>query len=117
MNGEGEYVDTPLRPYVLTGGRACGPVDFAVDTVLVAAAGSGPLPVTVGRQERALLRLCRGLLTIAEAAAHLELPVSVVRVLAADLYASGHLDTVVTPSPSGPSLDVLKEVLDGLLAL
>ncbi len=114
---EGEYRDRPLRPYVLTGGRAQPSRNWiGVDTLLLASPGAGPLPVTAGRQEIALLRLCGGLLSVAEAAAHLDLPVSVVKVLASDLMDSGHLRTRSRVS-SAPDLALLEEVLSGLRGL
>jgi hypothetical protein len=118
VNGDGDYRDAPLRPYVLTGGRAAPSRNsLNVDTLLIAASGERPLPVTASRQERALLRTFRGLLSVAEAAALLGLPVSVVQVLASDLIDSGHLHVRSRPRPGGPSLDLLQEVLDGLLNL
>lgn len=111
----GEYRDTPLRPYVLTGGRA-GPADTAlgVDTLLKAMPHATSLPLSATPQLRALLRLCGGgVLSVAEAAAHLVLPVSVVRILVGDLIATGHLQAHAG-SFSEPSMELLKEVLDGL---
>jgi hypothetical protein len=111
---EGEYRDQPLRPYVLTSGRARPSRNWiGVDTLLIAAPGAGPLPVTASRQEIALLRMCRGLLSVAEAAAHLGLPVSVVKVLASDLMDSGHLQTR-SRTRAEPDAALLEEVLSGL---
>jgi hypothetical protein len=113
--GEFEYRDTPLRPYVLTGGRA-GPADarVGVDTLLKAVPASKPLPPEATTQSRGLLRLCGGgVLSVAEAAAHLKLPVGVLRVLVGDLVESGHLH-VHAGSFNEPGLELLKEVLDGL---
>ncbi|MFF5258294.1 DUF742 domain-containing protein [Actinomadura viridis] len=115
MSESGEYRDTPLRPYVLTGGRA-GPSDprVGVDTLLTANDSETPLPLTASPQTRALLRLCGGgVLSVAEAAAHLDLPISVVRILVGDLVAAGRLQAHAG-SFTDPSLELLKEVLDGL---
>jgi len=110
----GDYRDQPLRPYVLTSGRAQPSRNWiGVDTLLVAAPGADPLPVTASRQEIALLRLCGGLLSVAEAAAHLALPVSVVKVLASDLMDSGHLQTR-SRAAERPDVALLEEVLSGL---
>lgn len=114
----GDYRDRPLRPYVLTAGRAHPTRNWiGVDTLLIAAPGAAPPPVTASRQELALFRLCGGgLLSVAEAAAHLDLPVSVVKVLASDLMDSGRLQTR-SRTADGPDLALLEEVLSGLLDL
>ncbi|MFV2173210.1 DUF742 domain-containing protein [Actinomadura sp. LOL_011] len=122
MSGPGEYRDTPLRAYVVTGGRAAAPgARVGVDTLLKAvpppAVTAEPLPADAPPQLRALLRLCDGgVLSVAEAAAHLELPVSAVRVLVGDLVAAGRLQTHAGGF-NEPGIDLLKEVLDGLRAL
>ncbi|MFH8389605.1 DUF742 domain-containing protein [Streptomyces sp. NPDC018036] len=105
-----------VRSYVVTGGRS-RPSRNTLDlvTLLIAAAGpplTGPSP-----EKRQLMELCRpGALSLAEVAAHLELPVSVTKVLVADLMDSGHLVTRAPIPSAGPPSDtrVLKEVLDGL---
>lgn len=118
MSGPGEYRDTPLRAYVVTGGRAASPhARVGVDTLLKPTGAAEPLPVDAPPQLRALLRLCDGgVLSVAEAAAHLELPVSAVRVLVGDLVAAGRLQTHAGGFTE-PGIELLKEVLDGLRAL
>ena len=60
--------------------------------------------------------MCRRLLSLAEAAAYLELPVSVVVVVASDLVDSGHL-SVRTQAAAPVSREVLEELLHGLRKL
>jgi hypothetical protein len=117
MSSTGEYRDRPVRPYVLTGGRAV-PTRNTIrpETLVVAASPGKPLPLSAGRTERALLAMCRQLLSLAEAAAYLELPVSVVVVVASDLVDSGHL-SVRTPAGAPVSREVLEELLHGLRKL
>jgi Protein of unknown function (DUF742) len=117
MSATGDYRDRPVRSYVLTGGRTV-PTRNTIrpETLVVAAVPGNPLPVSAGRTERALLAMCRSLLSLAEAAAHLELPVSVVLVVASDLVDSGHL-VVRTPAAAPVSHEVLKELLHGLRKL
>ncbi|NJQ02676.1 DUF742 domain-containing protein [Streptomyces zingiberis] len=119
MSGPREYRDSPLRPYVLTGGRARPSRNtVALDTLVVAAGREEELPVSASRQERALLRMCSRLLSLAEAAAHLGLPVSTVTVLASDLVDAGHLTARTGVPPAARSDgDLLREVLDGLRRL
>jgi hypothetical protein len=131
MTELGEYHDRPVRPYVVTGGRS-RPSRNTVrpETLLVAADAAKPLPISASTEERALLRMCRGLLSLVEAAVHLDLPVSVVSVVASDLIDDGYLAarpgageprsrTGLTsgPEPSRPDRTLLQEVLDGLRKL
>ena len=70
-------------------------------------------------EERRLLELLRqGPLSLAEAAAHLRLPVSVLRVLVADLVDAGRLRTrAPVPHADLPDRHILEKVLDGLRTL
>jgi hypothetical protein len=106
----------PVRPYVLTGGRARPRQRLAVETLLETVDTAGAeLPVAASRHERMLLRMCQRRLSVAEAAAHLGLPVSVVVILAADLIDAGYLTTrSQVPRAQLPDVNVLQEVLDGL---
>lgn len=117
MPTSGEYRDRPVRPYVLTGGRAA-PTRNTVrpETLVMAASAAGRLPVSATRTERAMLGMCGRLISLAEAAAHLELPVSVVMVVASDLIDSGHL-SVRTPTGAPVNTDLLEELLNGLRKL
>ena len=74
----------------------------------------GPRP-----EERRLLELLRpGALSLAEAAAHLRLPVSVVKVLVADLVDAGLLHArPPVPAHRLPERELLEKVLDGLRTL
>jgi hypothetical protein len=117
MSSTGEYRDRPVRHYVLTGGRTV-PTRNTIrpETLVIAASPSKPLPISAGRTERALLGMCRSLLSLAEAAAYLELPVSVVVVVASDLVDSCHL-LVRTPVDAPAGRAVLEELLHGLRKL
>jgi hypothetical protein len=117
MSSRGDYRDRPVRPYVLTGGRAAPSRNtIRPETLVVTAEPHKPLPVSAGRTERALLGVCQRLLSLAEAAAYLELPVSVVVVVASDLVDSGYL-SVRTPAAAPVSRKVLEELLNGLRKL
>ncbi|GAA2483604.1 DUF742 domain-containing protein [Streptomyces sp. NPDC059506] len=118
MSSPGEYHDSPLRPYVITRGRSRPTRNtLRVDTLLLADPDR-PLPASAGRQERALHRMCVRLLSLAEAAVHLELPVSVVTILASDLVDSGHLQARSgIPAAARPDRELLLEVLHGLRSL
>ena len=119
MTGGGEFRDRAVRPYVITGGRS-RPSRNTVrpETLLVLTDEDRPLPVSASREERALLHICQRLLSLAEAAAHLELPVSVVSVLASDLVDAGYLTARSgVPRAQLPDRMLLQEVLAGLRRL
>lgn len=106
-----------VRPHVVTGGRArpsrstlC--LVTLVKTLRADTRGLSP-------EARRAVELCGGgALSVAEVAAHLRQPVSVAKVVLADLVDSGHL-LAVDPLPltDVPSMELLQEVLDGLKAL
>ena len=105
-----------VRPHVVTGGRAHPSRNiFDLVTLVVAVR---PETVGLNPEKRRVLRLCRrGALSVAEVAAHLELPVSVTKVLLADLFDSGHIVTRSAPPAARiPDDHILQEVLDGLRA-
>ncbi|GLW07465.1 hypothetical protein Misp01_25950 [Microtetraspora sp. NBRC 13810] len=119
MSGGDEYRDSPVRAYVITDGRARPSRNtIGIDTLLLAVDPDKPLPITTSRQHHELLRMCRRLLSLVEAAAYLELPVSVVGVLASDLVDAGRLVARPSiPEATGLDLNTLQEVLDGLRRL
>jgi hypothetical protein len=118
-----------VRSYVVTGGRA-HPTRNILDLVTLLIATTDLSLSGLTPEMRRVMELCRpGALSLAEVAGHLRLPVSVTKVLVADLMDSGH---IVTRAPS-PTLEqtraggppsaarpsdarILQEVLDGLRA-
>ncbi|MFC4503886.1 MULTISPECIES: DUF742 domain-containing protein [Streptomyces] len=115
----GRPAGRPLVPaYLSTGGvtRACGP---HMERLTVLALSGDDRPEELPAAELALLEaLERGSLAVVEAAALLRLPVSAVRVLAADLV---DRSLVLARPPIPPAQrfdpDLLKRVADGLRAL
>ncbi|OEV03149.1 DUF742 domain-containing protein [Streptomyces oceani] len=108
----------PVRPYVITGGRSVPALDnLALETLVIAASGSAPEP-RMSPESAEILSLCRRQLSVAEVAAHLGQPITVVKVLLADLVDAG-LIKVRPPVPIAdlPDKGLLKEVLDGLRQL
>jgi hypothetical protein len=98
------------------------------ETLLVAVGDGKQLPVTASSEKRALLKMCRRLLSLVEAAAYLRLPVSVAVVVACDLVDEGFLrvsgefpagtdSPLPDTRPGRPDLDLLEEVLHGLRKL
>lgn len=104
-----------VRAYVMTGGVSRP--SRAMDLVTLLIAQDVPLHGLTPEQRR-VMGLCsrKGALSIAEIAAHLDLPPSVVTILASGLMDSGHL-AVPTPIHEIPDIDLLREVLRGLRQL
>ncbi|WP_307165943.1 DUF742 domain-containing protein [Streptomyces rishiriensis] len=117
MSG-GDEAGRLVRPFTLTGGRTRpSRADFTLITTVTAV---DPPPERVARQQpehTRILRLCARPLAVAEVAARLDLPVSVVVILLCDLLEAG-LITARPPRPvtgaGTPDLDLLKKVRDGL---
>ncbi|WNI21024.1 DUF742 domain-containing protein [Streptomyces sp. ITFR-16] len=118
-SGGDPFPDGAVRPYVITRGRARPSRNtVGVETLLIVADTHKPLPVTATREELALMRMCERLISLVEAAAHLALPVSLMKVLASDLVDSGHLSARSgVPQAALPDSHLLQEVLDGLRRL
>ncbi|MBA8951077.1 DUF742 domain-containing protein [Actinomadura namibiensis] len=105
----------PERLYVVTRGRRDpGGPDLDLMTLVEAADAAAP-PGAPSEYPR-ILRLCRRPVAVAEIAAHLGFPVSVVRVLLRDLLAAGL--AVARPPAPGPAgttdMETLEQVLVGL---
>lgn len=110
-----------VRPYALIGGRTRTAHDdleleTLVSTISLGETSSlgGPAP-RLNLERRSIALLCRDLLSVAEIAAHLDLPLGVVRVLVGDMAAEG-LVTVYRPVSDGnrPDVTLLERVLNGL---
>ncbi|MCT9091807.1 DUF742 domain-containing protein [Streptomyces sp. ASQP_92] len=105
--------DSPDRLYTLTGGRSRSGSD-AFDLVTLVVTESEPTP---GMQSEhvAILRMCRFPTAVVEIAAELALPVTVVRILLADLHDTGRISARHPRSAHRlPDSDILEQVLVGL---
>lgn len=109
-----------VRPYVITRGRDLPEEgQFALITLVTAATDEQQRPQRLSPEEQQILEMCSsGFLSVAEIAAHSQLPLGVVKVLLSSLYEGGYLVTRA-PVPSARRADrsLLQEVLDGLKAL
>ncbi|MFB7722610.1 MULTISPECIES: DUF742 domain-containing protein [unclassified Nocardia] len=67
----------------------------------------------------AIVRMCRTPISVAEVAAHLHLPLAVVKVLIGDLIDEGRLVYRTPPPPTGSTADMglLTAVLEGIRSL
>jgi uncharacterized protein DUF742 len=109
--------ENPDRLYIVTGGRSHTD-DVRLDLVALIVSGSEPTPGMQSEHAR-ILRICRSPTAIVEISADLNLPVSVVRILVADLLDSGritarHPQTMTRAAGPLPDPDLLKQVLVAL---
>jgi len=105
-----------VRPYYMTGGRT-RPAhdDLALETLVSTTALGATSPKVGGVERRAIVSLCRDLLSIAEVSARLDLPLGVARVLIGDMAEEGFV-ILHRPTTVGdrPDLALLQRVLYGL---
>ncbi|MEU5983522.1 DUF742 domain-containing protein [Streptomyces sp. NPDC047434] len=105
--------DSPDRLYTLTGGRSRAGSD-AFDLVTLVVSESDPVP-GMQSEHAGILRMCRFPTAVVEVAAGLGLPVSITRILLADLHDTGRISTRhPRVSYRLPDPDILEQVLVGL---
>ena len=104
-----------VRPYYMTGGRARPTQDDLEIEALVSTTAMGELYPKLTVEQRAIIALCRDLLSVAEVSARLDLPLGVTRVLIGDMASEG-LVILHRPASVGdrPDLALLQRVLYGL---
>ncbi|MFE3323577.1 DUF742 domain-containing protein [Streptomyces sp. NPDC059176] len=103
-----------VRPYVISRGRSgAGGNPLPWETLVMAA--DTAVPESLQPEHRTILAHCQGLLSVAEVAAHLGQPPSILQVLLADLLDWG-LILARPPVPPAERADVsmLRKVLHGL---
>jgi Protein of unknown function (DUF742) len=109
-----------IRPFLLTAGRVggsgAGP-PLPLETQIVStAAGLAVLP-SLTFEHHDIVAACRRPQSVAELAARLRLHLNVVRVLAGDLCAAGHLAVHRPDADTVQDISVLRRVIDGLRAV
>lgn len=107
-----------VRPYVMTTGRQpAGSVELDMISVVVAV-HSEVDDVSLEPEQASILRLCQLPQSVAEVSAHLALPITVVKVLIADLTTRGYVFTRAPHATESPvSRNLLEAVLDGIQQL
>jgi hypothetical protein len=106
-----------VRPYAITGGRTRSSRDGELELeALVSTTSAGEAAATTLNVDwRSIALLCRDILSVAEIAARLDVPLGVARVLIGDMAEEG-LVLVHRPQHPGdrPDLALLERVLYGL---
>jgi hypothetical protein len=109
-----------VRPYALTRGRASTGRE-PLDLLAFLKAARRPAAAVLRQlqpEQRALLRRAREPVSVVELAAHVDLPLGVVRVLLAELIELGLMTRQgVSPDNYVPDDDILEAVIHGLRAL
>ncbi|WP_326753352.1 DUF742 domain-containing protein [Streptomyces hirsutus] len=105
--------DSPDRLYTVTGGRSRSGSDNPFDLVTLVVAECDPVP-GMQSEHAAILRLTERPTAVVEIAAELKLPVSITRILLADLQASGRVSARHPRKAAVPDPDILEQVLVGL---
>jgi uncharacterized protein DUF742 len=105
-----------VRPYTVSDGRTKPSTPFDLMTLVVA---TGPATHTAeGPGQAQVLELCRRPATVAEIAAHMRLPATVVKVVLSDLVEQGAVTTrAFVPAPmerQEMDIELLEAVLHGL---
>lgn len=110
--------DRLVRTYVVTGGRSAPSRNTFDHINLISLSSSAPhlSRAHLNTEHMGVLgRLAhRGPESVAELSAHLSLPVSVLRILLADLLESGHISTQQRITDSTADRPLLERVLAGL---
>jgi hypothetical protein len=104
--------------YALTRGRTrTQGVDLPLEALAVVTAAGQDHQARLPRERRAILQLCVRPTSVAEVAAHLNVPIGVARVLIGDLAANGHLAVHLLNDTAGsPDRAILERLLVGLRA-
>jgi hypothetical protein len=105
-----------VRPYTLTGGRTEPThANLPIETLVATTASGAAARWELESEAEAILDLCYHLLSVAEVAARLHLPLGVTRVIVADLADSGYVQ-LHRPAPVSdrPDSALLRRVLHGL---
>jgi hypothetical protein len=108
--------DSPDRLYTITSGRVRSGPDSPFDLVTLVVAESAPAP-GMQSEHAAILRIAERPVAVAEIAAELRLPVSITKILLADLLATGRVSARHPRTPTAHDPDILEQVLVGLRSL
>ncbi|TDQ45415.1 DUF742 domain-containing protein [Actinorugispora endophytica] len=113
-NGAGPLV----RPYTMTGGRTRSEGARLDMISVVIASGREADRSSLQPEHASILGLCHSPVSVAEVAAHMDIPMAVVKVLLGDLVDRGFvLARAPLPQAQVPETNILQAVLDGIRRL
>lgn len=108
------------RPYTITQGRTrpVGDEEIEVETLVWTTSLAASSPPRMSAHWRAVADVCQEVVSVAEVAAHLGVPIGVVRVLIGDMATAGLVYLQRPRHASGhPDIGLLERVLHGLRQL
>lgn len=109
---------SPLRPYLLTAGRA-RPVDdtLEIEAQVMSSSLGTAAHHDLAFERREIIALCRKTMSVAEIAASLKLHIGVARVLVADLAELGYVVLRRPGATPAQDLSMIERVIRGLEAI
>lgn len=113
-SGRGRDPGRVVRPYAITRGRIRRVHGDLELEALVTTTSRGISATRLPNEQRSIVLLCRDLLSIAEIAARLRLPVEVIRTLVEDMADEGLVELHRPHRDDRPDLALLERVLYGL---
>ena len=110
--------DVGVRPYYLTKGRTVSSdTRIGYETLLVATRNGANAAYRLGPEERNILAMAGGPISVAEISARLIIPIGVAKVLAADLASEGLLDLHAAPLAPNQDITLIARLIHGVRAL
>ncbi|GAA4670539.1 MULTISPECIES: DUF742 domain-containing protein [Amycolatopsis] len=120
MSDQGRPGPSLARPYAWTEGRTRPAVELAIEALVQTTPEGQSVPFNRASPLSVVTQLCLQPRSMAEIAAYMSVPLQVVRVLVADLLASGWVivrDTLSEHATWDERHDLLERVLSGLRTL
>ena len=103
-----------VRPYAVTGGST-RPARYDLDLITLVVAVDPENHLRYVEPEHAdVLRVCTHPASVAEVAAHLDLPLGVAKVLISDLIERNYIMFRSSWRPVAPDLEMMQKVLNGI---
>ncbi|MBM0238843.1 DUF742 domain-containing protein [Micromonospora sp. ATA32] len=113
-----DHAGPVVRPYAVTRGRARPVGTFDLISLVTATRADVTPEAGLGPEHMAIIGLCQRMQSVAEVAAHLDLPVGTVRVLLGDLVERSLVQVREPRTTAGlPDDSVFEAVINGLRAL
>lgn len=104
-----------VRAYAWTGGRTQSDVQLELETLVATTHNAEEMLDTLCTEHQAIARLCHQVLSVAEVAALLSVPLGVIRVLLGDMAKLGLIEVHTTSG--APDVALMERVLQGLVNL